>query len=57
MVGLGGSVDRTRPLAVGLSCHHHLPKLYGCKGAPRDFILKIISLFFVCMYSVDFIPP
>ena len=31
-------------------------QLYECMGAQRDLILKIILLFFVCMYSVDFIP-
>ena len=30
-------------------------QLYECMGAQRDLILKIILLFFVCMYSVYFI--
>ena len=32
------------------------PQLGCYRGAQRDLILKIILLFFVCMYSVDFIP-
>ena len=56
MVGLDSSMYRIRTLAQDSTVFTICPQLYGCKGAQRDLILKIILLFFVCMYSLDFIP-
>ena len=57
MVGLGNGMGQAPTSAVGLSCLRHLVAIVMDVGVQGDLMLRIILLFFVCKYSVDFIPP
>ena len=57
MVGLGNGMGQAPTSAVGLSCLRHLVAIVMDVGVQGDLMLRIILLFSVCKYSVDFIPP
>ena len=52
MVGLGHSVKRFQTSRVGFNCLHHLATILIWMSSERSYIL----VFFVYMYSVDFVP-
>ena len=56
MVGLGNRGKQSPISAVGLSCLHHLATIVMVCRSSKGSYLKIILLFFVGMFSVDFIP-